>query len=151
MYGSSRYPTPLLHFTGQEYTRLSLEDYVCLCPSLTSQKHDQGQQARLYKRWTDTLRKDPTALNYLLFYSRRGLSGALELLKILLPVSVMGYQFYEWFLNSDLYKQSLTFPVPPPPDALPVSCQESKTRASDNWDPASGRSGSVPAVFVKDE
>ena len=54
-------------------------------------------------------------------YSRWGLVQVLEFLKTALPVAVFGYQFWDWWSQTDYYKQSKLKPIPPPPSQILVS------------------------------
>ncbi|KAJ2828309.1 ubiquitin-protein ligase peroxin 12 [Coemansia sp. 'formosensis'] len=146
MFDRTDYNSPWLHILGLQVRRLSAADYRAM-DERGSAASDLAAPAN-----GSPIRFARNMVAHLL-------TGGLDFLKVLLPLSIFFYRFLEWWHRSDFHKKAqMTSPPPPPmplkphPDGLAVPedqtlcpiCKESRTN------PAAAPSGYVfcyPCIF----
>ncbi|KAF9992072.1 ubiquitin-protein ligase peroxin 12 [Modicella reniformis] len=114
LYNKTSYYSPWFRLIGIEVKRMSAADY----------REIQQRAKNAPKRTSNSLIE--SVRNKIL----RLLSGSLDFLKILLPMSIFFFKFLEWWYQSDYYRKSSTAgdtaEVPPPtrikphPEGLPM-------------------------------
>ena len=109
-FGASEYHSILFQFMKLKLKRIDVSDTQNYLERIASDAEIRN----------NALLNNPNAWNYLLFGLRNLKSSGLELLKNALPACLFIYQFFEWWYESDAYKNSLSVPIPPPPEPIPV-------------------------------
>ncbi|KAF9184352.1 ubiquitin-protein ligase peroxin 12 [Haplosporangium sp. Z 767] len=114
LYNKTPFYSPWLRLIGIEVKRMSAADY----------REIQQKAKRVPKRTSNSLIE--SIQNNVLGL----LSGSLDFLKVLLPMSIFFFKFLEWWYQSDYYRKSSTAgdsaEVPPPervkphPDGIPL-------------------------------
>ncbi|KAG0291377.1 ubiquitin-protein ligase peroxin 12 [Linnemannia gamsii] len=114
LYNKTPYYSPWLRLIGIEVKRMSAADY-----------RDIQQKARNTPKRTSNSLIESVQNNILSL-----LSGSLDFLKVLLPMSIFFFKFLEWWYQSDYYRKASTAgdsaEVPPParvkphPEGLPL-------------------------------
>ncbi|KAJ2697668.1 ubiquitin-protein ligase peroxin 12 [Coemansia sp. IMI 209128] len=146
MFDRTDYNSPWLHILGLQVRRLSAADYRAM------DERGSGTSDLAAPANGSPIRFARNMVAYLL-------SGGLDFLKVLLPLSIFFYRFLEWWHRSDFHKKIQMAPPPPPPmplkphpDGLAVPldqalcpiCNETRTN------PAAAPSGYVycyPCIF----
>ncbi|KAJ2751826.1 ubiquitin-protein ligase peroxin 12 [Coemansia pectinata] len=105
MFDRTDYNSPWLHMLGLQVRRLSAADYRAMNErgSATSDlaAPANGSPIRFARNMVAHL-----------------LTGGLDFLKVLLPLSIFFYRFLEWWHRSDFHKKAQMTPPPPPPMPL---------------------------------
>ncbi|KAJ1734394.1 ubiquitin-protein ligase peroxin 12 [Coemansia biformis] len=102
MFDRTDYNSPWLHLLGLQVRRLSAADYRAMS--------ERGPAA-------SSLAAPPngSVLRATRNLVARLLTGGLDLLKAMLPLSIFFYRFLEWWHRSDFHRKIQQTPAPPPP------------------------------------
>ncbi|KAJ1959855.1 ubiquitin-protein ligase peroxin 12 [Dipsacomyces acuminosporus] len=106
MFDRTNYNSPWLHILGLQVRRMTAADYRAMDSRDLSSK--------------STLLAPPNGsiIRFARNIVARMLTGGLDFLKVLLPLSIFFYRFLEWWYRSDFHKKIQQMPVPPPPMPL---------------------------------
>ncbi|KAJ2853769.1 ubiquitin-protein ligase peroxin 12 [Coemansia erecta] len=105
MFDRTDYNSPWLHVLGLKVRRLSAADY-------------RAMETRGAPESSLVAPSNGSVLRFTRNLVARMLSGGLDFLKVLLPLSIFFYRFLEWWYRSDFHKRIQKDPAPPPPMPL---------------------------------
>ncbi|KAJ1799934.1 ubiquitin-protein ligase peroxin 12 [Coemansia sp. RSA 2399] len=105
MFDRTDYNSPWLRVLGLRVRRLSAADY-------------RAMETRGAPKSSLVAPSNGSVLRFTRNLVARMLSGGLDFLKVLLPLSIFFYRFLEWWYRSDFHKRIQKDPVPPPPMPL---------------------------------
>ncbi|KAJ2743093.1 ubiquitin-protein ligase peroxin 12 [Coemansia sp. BCRC 34301] len=105
MFDRTNYNSPWLHILGLQVRRLTAADYRAM-DERSAATSDLAAPAN-----GSPIRFVRNMVAYLL-------TGGLDFLKVLLPLSIFFYRFLEWWHRSDFHKKAQMLPPPPPPMPL---------------------------------
>ncbi|KAJ1938126.1 ubiquitin-protein ligase peroxin 12, partial [Linderina macrospora] len=105
MFDRTAYNSPWLHLLGLQVRRLTAADYRAM---------DERGPARSGL----AAPANGSIIRYTRNLLARMLTGGLDFLKVLLPLSIFFYRFLEWWYRSDFHRKVQQAPVPPPPMPL---------------------------------
>ncbi|KAJ1666006.1 ubiquitin-protein ligase peroxin 12 [Coemansia sp. RSA 1813] len=105
MFDRTDYNSPWLRILGLKVRRLSASDY-------------RAMDTRGAPKSSLLAPSNGSVLRFMRNLVARILTGGLDFLKVLLPLSIFFYRFLEWWYRSDFHKQVQKDPVPPPPMPL---------------------------------
>ncbi|KAJ2335565.1 ubiquitin-protein ligase peroxin 12 [Coemansia sp. RSA 2673] len=140
MFDRTNYNSPWLHILGLQVRRMTAADYRAMSEK-GAVKSDLAAPA------------NGSALRFMRNVVARFLSGGLDFLKVLLPLSIFFYRFLEWWYQSDFHKKVQMAPAPPPPMPLkphPDGIAVPKDQTKQRTNPAAAPSGYVfcyPCIF----
>ncbi|KAF9898655.1 ubiquitin-protein ligase peroxin 12 [Lobosporangium transversale] len=114
LYNKTPFYSPWLRLIGIEVKRMSAADYRQI------QQKAKSAPRRPSSSWPETIQNSVLGI----------LSGSLDFLKVLLPMSIFFFKFLEWWYQSDYYRKASaagdSAEVPPPdrikphPDGIPL-------------------------------
>ncbi|KAJ2548367.1 ubiquitin-protein ligase peroxin 12 [Coemansia sp. RSA 1933] len=102
MFDRTDYNSLWLHLLGLKVRRLSAADY-------------RAMETRGAPKSSLSAPSNGSVLRFTRNLVARMLTGGLDFLKVLLPLSIFFYRFLEWWYRSDFHKRIQKDPVPPPP------------------------------------
>lgn len=105
MFDHTNYNSPWLHLLGVQIRRLNAADY-------------RAMDARGPAKSDLEAPPNGTVIRYMRNLVANMLTGGLDFMKVVLPLSIFFYRFLEWWYRSDFHKQVQKMPIPPPP--LPI-------------------------------
>ncbi|KAJ1736212.1 ubiquitin-protein ligase peroxin 12 [Coemansia sp. Benny D160-2] len=105
MFDHTDYNSPWLHVLGLKVRRLSAADY-------------RAMETRGVPKSSLSAPSNGSVLRFTRNLVARMLTGGLDFLKVLLPLSIFFYRFLEWWYRSDFHKKIRKDPIPPPPMPL---------------------------------
>ncbi|KAI8325012.1 hypothetical protein GQ54DRAFT_37213 [Martensiomyces pterosporus] len=106
MFDRTNYNSPWLHILGLQVRRMTAADYRAMDARGPSSKSSLLAPS------------NGSVIRFARNLVARLLTGGLDFLKVLLPLSIFFYRFLEWWYRSDFHKKVQQAPVPPPPMPL---------------------------------